>query len=107
MLPSKMSQDELLSAANLGRVADDFAKYNDLYVRHILPAIAKAATNASEDGDWKPGKTVDPVAISIYNAYNAGRKAEFGFIASVLARLVKDGIEAQKELERRDKGEKK
>lgn len=103
MLPSKMTDNELSAAADLGRIADDFSKHNELYTRHILPAIEKAGRDSSDDGDWRPGKTTDPVAISVYNAYNSGLKAGQGFIGSVLSRLVADGLEAQKEIERRVK----
>ncbi len=107
MQPSKMTDNELAAAAATGANVADFVKHNAIYNVVILPAIAKAQAESAEDGDWKPGKTMDPAAIAICNAYNSGRKAEQGFLASVLDRAIRDGKEAQAELDRRKNALKK
>ncbi len=101
MQPSKMTNDELAAAVSKGAAVALFISENAIYRDIILPAIAEADKVASRDGDWRPGHVTDAVAIAIYNSYNSGKKDAHGFVASVLERVVRDGEEARKELERR------
>jgi hypothetical protein len=97
-----MTDDQLAAVASLGAEVDLFMKGHPIY-KLIVGGIEAAAKEAENDGDWTPGKTTDPNAIAIYNAFNSGRKTEQGFVKSVLERHVLNGLEAQKELARRNK----
>lgn len=103
MKPSIMSEQELSAKVSLGASVADFMRSNHIYREVILPGIKRAKDEASEDGDWQPGKVTDTDTIAIYNAFNSGRKSEQGFVVSLLERVVADGQEAAKELERRAK----
>lgn len=103
MQPSKMTDDQLSASVSLGAEAAFFLTSNPIYIGVILPAVKKMQADSADDGDWKPGKTTDPVAIAVYNSYNSGRKTELNFLADTLDRVVKDGLEAKKEITRREK----
>jgi hypothetical protein len=100
---SELTEQDLLVIQKTGIDADNFLRGNDLFVRHIKPALEVKREAAKRDGDWNPGKTTDATAALAYNAFNSGVRAGLLGIDAVCMGIINRGIDAAKELDRRRK----
>jgi hypothetical protein len=100
---NEATEQELLAVQRMGFEAVSFLSNNDLYVKHIKPALEHKRECAKKDGEWTPAKTTDATAALAFNAYNSGLRAGLAGIEAVCASIINRGVDAGKELERRRK----
>jgi hypothetical protein len=59
------------------------------------------------DSDWSPGRTVNTDEIALINVFNSGKRQGLAVIESHCQFLIKKGVSATEELQRRAKKGKK
>lgn len=103
---SELTMNELMAIQGIGIDADNFLRNNELYIRHIKPAIDHEREVAKANGDWNPSKVCDAVTISLFNSFNSGIRVGINKIDGVCAGIINRGVDAGNEIERRRKNEK-
>jgi hypothetical protein len=100
---SELTEQELIAIQKLGIDANHFLLNNELYAKHIKPALEAQRDSAKSDSDWTPGKVTDTECIAVISVYNSGKRHGLRAIDTVCAGIVNRGVDAGRELERRRK----
>lgn len=103
---SDKTGDELSTIIRTGADAAQFLSY-PFYAEKLRPQLEREMRAAKNNGDWKPGMSTELATIAMVNAYNSGLQEGLTGIDVTIGQLIKNGLEAEKEINyRKDKAKK-
>jgi hypothetical protein len=97
---SDKTDSELAAIVKTGAEAVQFLA-SEFYVGKLRPQLEREMRAAKKNGDWHPGMATDMEAIAIINSYNSGLQTGLSGIEVTVNQLIKNGLEAEKEINRR------
>ena len=103
---SDKTDEELAATIRLGAEVQGFVE-GEFFKSRLKLEIERNREIAKQNGDWHPGSTFDPVAISLTTSYNSGIREGLRLLEASLGKLIQDAKEAAKESKFRQEKTKK